>query len=349
MISSKPSMFNGKKTAYQLYRNTILSWAQTLDHANNPIFGLLGYLLSSIELKIFIDLQHQHASLQTDQSSNVFVLVPLPGTRPDSNSITTPDDIALYKVKISDWDYNNQLYQSQIKCIDELKSVMSQSIPAAIQCTVGHPQHGFQFSSANSIFIEMDKFFISSTAADFKEIEAALALPFVVSNSYEEFVVSHRVVHDYCYIAGQPMSNIDKANTFIKAVNHSKVFDSALEYFSLANPNLRDFNFDNLVIFLRSNVERVRHHDSSRAGSASTTNSTKATTARSKPLGSKKEYKPWTADEKRIRCVHYCWTHGPLCSHTSKDCRKPAAGHKPEATLDNPCGGRLVEWVYPTK
>ena len=34
----------------------------------------------------------------------------------------------------------------------------------------------------------------------------------------------------------------------------------------------------------------------------------------------------------------YCWTHG-WCAHNGYDCTSPAAGHIPQATLQNRMGG----------
>jgi hypothetical protein len=36
----------------------------------------------------------------------------------------------------------------------------------------------------------------------------------------------------------------------------------------------------------------------------------------------------------------YCWTHG-VCTHSEDQCRTPAAGHVPTATLHNPEGGSI--------
>ncbi len=49
---------------------------------------------------------------------------------------------------------------------------------------------------------------------------------------------------------------------------------------------------------------------------------------------------PTTKKSKRRtnNLTQYCWTHG-LCSHTGGECRTPADGHKPAATLQNRLGG----------
>ena len=39
----------------------------------------------------------------------------------------------------------------------------------------------------------------------------------------------------------------------------------------------------------------------------------------------------------------YCWTHG-ICSHTSAACQRPAIGHVPAATAENPQGGATSKW-----
>ena len=44
------------------------------------------------------------------------------------------------------------------------------------------------------------------------------------------------------------------------------------------------------------------------------------------------------------RFVHYCWTHGIKCSHSSADCERQAPGHKVEATADNKMDGRTTKW-----
>jgi hypothetical protein len=36
---------------------------------------------------------------------------------------------------------------------------------------------------------------------------------------------------------------------------------------------------------------------------------------------------------------HWCWTHGPNMTHSSKECKHIARGHKDEATKENPMGG----------
>ena len=40
----------------------------------------------------------------------------------------------------------------------------------------------------------------------------------------------------------------------------------------------------------------------------------------------------------------YCWTHGPLCSHSSAECNRRAAGHRAEATNEQRLGGRDEKW-----
>jgi hypothetical protein len=40
--------------------------------------------------------------------------------------------------------------------------------------------------------------------------------------------------------------------------------------------------------------------------------------------------------------VHYCWTHGYKCNHTSSNCPNPANGHKPRATARDTLGGSVA-------
>ena len=47
-----------------------------------------------------------------------------------------------------------------------------------------------------------------------------------------------------------------------------------------------------------------------------------------------------------ITYCHYCWTHGPTCSHPSGECIRKATGHKDEATEANKMGGRTEKWRY---
>ena len=47
-----------------------------------------------------------------------------------------------------------------------------------------------------------------------------------------------------------------------------------------------------------------------------------------------------------VSYTHYCWTHGPTCSHPSCECNRKAEGHKDEATATNKMGGRTEKWRY---
>jgi len=43
---------------------------------------------------------------------------------------------------------------------------------------------------------------------------------------------------------------------------------------------------------------------------------------------------------------HYCWTHGPTCSHPSPERNRKATRHKEEASFTNKMGGRTEKWRY---
>ena len=61
----------------------------------------------------------------------------------------------------------------------------------------------------------------------------------------------------------------------------------------------------------------------------------------------------WLAYEAKMDPNGYCWTHGyrVVRGHCSKTCTNKAAGHKDEATRQNPMGGsqRNKDWVQATK
>ena len=46
-----------------------------------------------------------------------------------------------------------------------------------------------------------------------------------------------------------------------------------------------------------------------------------------------------TGEKNRHPKIHYYWTNGAKCNHTSKKCRFKKQGHKDEATADNKRGG----------
>ena len=54
---------------------------------------------------------------------------------------------------------------------------------------------------------------------------------------------------------------------------------------------------------------------------------------------------PNTPSDRPVAYIHYCWTHGPKCSHPSTECVKKRDGHKDEATAANKLGGRTEKWV----
>jgi len=47
-----------------------------------------------------------------------------------------------------------------------------------------------------------------------------------------------------------------------------------------------------------------------------------------------------------VSYTHYCWTHGPKCSHTSRNYDRHALDHKADATDAEKMGGRTTKWVY---
>ena len=55
---------------------------------------------------------------------------------------------------------------------------------------------------------------------------------------------------------------------------------------------------------------------------------------------------PRTPRDPTVTYTHYCWTHGPKCSHSSFDCNKKGPGHKEEATEANKLGGREKKWQF---
>ena len=55
---------------------------------------------------------------------------------------------------------------------------------------------------------------------------------------------------------------------------------------------------------------------------------------------------PRIVRDAHISYTHYCWTHGPTCSHQSSDCQRKAEGHKDEAKMANKMGGLAEKWVY---
>lgn len=333
-------IFDGSKLLYPIYRISLMNFSKNLDKENNPNLGLLGYLLSKMEFD-----EYSRYKDQTD-SSLEFKLVNPPGNRPVVNQNPSQGDISLYKILISDWEYANRLYLQQQKAIDDLKSAIITSISISIQYTVGKTQSGFQFLSVSDILMQLDAFYFVATNSDLKEYSTSLDVPFILANDFEEFVITHRRVHDFFTRTGQAMSNIDKITKFIKAVNHSKSFDSTIDFFTMSNPTPTTYVFENLVITLRFNIARVRANVKLNPVPVTIASQAAISTGTTIP---KKVFTKWTAEEKKAKKIHYCWTHGPLCTHKSSECKKQAPGHRVEATLDNPCNGRLVEWVSPQK
>ena len=53
------------------------------------------------------------------------------------------------------------------------------------------------------------------------------------------------------------------------------------------------------------------------------------------------------SDQRReMSYIHYCWTRGPKCSHTSGNCNRRAPDHKADANDADKMGGRTTKWMY---
>jgi hypothetical protein len=336
-------VFSGNKPDYQPFRVNILCYSQTLDHPNNPASGLLGLILPQTEYDTVTKINTYVKSEISDDLT--FILIQKPSRRPVYAQITTSngDELTRHKIMVSEWDYANKLYLNQQEDIKLLKAAIIGSLSSSIQLSIGDPISGFLNMNPAEILHSLDLFYLKILASDFVEMKNKLLKPYVLSTDFEEFVTSQKLIHSLFDNVNQPICEVDKVTYFIKAINGEKLFDRIIEFFHFSTAkSVYFYTFASFVSHVRDNLGHIRLQNASSTILSKTT----TTTAASASI-TKKEFKKWNPDEKKAKCIHYCWTHGPLSSHTSSACKKQATGHRAEATLDNPCGGRLVEWVKP--
>lgn len=324
-------LFSGNKLDFQGYRVNLLSIAQKCDKNNNPKFGLLGSVLSKLEYVAYVSYHTQSTIIE----QHSFVEIPAPGPRPMVD-VTSTADIALQKLLISEWVYCEQKYQAQVKAIDDLNQIILNSLPENIQRKVGHPKSGFLNYTSSMILQCLDEYYIVAQESDFLEAANVLAQPYTSSTTFEDIILQHRTVYDFLLFARQPKSEIDKVTNLMNALSHGSQFTSTIDFFKFSHPVQTSRTFDNLVQTLRDNRERFVQVVPA-IGKLGAVAGAAVTVAEKKAKA--------TPAEKAQKYTHYCWTHGPLCSHKSVDCRKKDPGHRDEATMDNICGGRTTAWV----
>ena len=338
------TLFNGERLSYAYQRTQMITLACSMDSDNNAEFGLLGYLLTTRDYTSYILCQNHLASNESNSISVYeFNEIENPGKCPVIPNDLTTDTIVFHKFKYDVWKNANASYNKQQSEIKSLHNHILSSLPKEVQNSIGHPDSGFILYTSPQILARLDAFFIAATTADFLELKTLLQKPFLLSDNFEMFVISHRSIHSYCLTSGQPMSENDKMHTFILAVNHSHVFTPIIDHYTISNPTYKTFHFEGLVAILRDNIKRIRYALTLTVPPAIPSVFSKKPEVASAAVTAKKA--KWTPEEKALKYTHYCWTHGPLCSHKSVDCRKKDPGHRDEATLDNTCGGRTTAWV----
>lgn len=377
-VRSLPS-FSGVRIQYPKHRRLVLNFAASLENKIDHN-GLLGALLPPAEFNQIASSQAQQAAAalvsmagaQTVQIQT-FVHHSHPGARPVSNltAASKPAEHNLYKAALSTWDYDLDRFTKQFEAIQLLKTELLSSLDLVTIAELDDPDYGTQRLTPASILVYLDTKFGTATSADLEANRALLAVPFRLDHDFLEFVQTHRNAHLYADRSRQPISTADQVAMFRHAITHCGVFEKRMYYYFTTHATVLSQDFASFAtdmthewqsVVLPSRATTTVASFAGAAGSSPPVLSISeqvhmAVAAALKGLATIPAGSPPPAGapksspgaRKPLEFVHYCFTHGPLCSHPSKDCKSKAPGHDDNATAANlkdaAFAGRRDKWV----
>lgn len=322
------------KVGYQAWAVACVEYAQSLNAPSGPA-GALGFLLSD----------EDYGGLM---AGAVFAPLEKPGDT----------DVSGYKQRKREYD------QEQ-----EAKATLRRGLFASIPISVLERMPGYD-SAFGTVRLDLRVVWdgvrrraIFSSHTLYEGALTKLAIPYEMGTSMETHISRHAALHRECKAMGFPLNHGDKLRFFIGGVGgYGGPFATTLAVWEEEVgrvPEQRTFeDGDSASQPLSQLVSDAKAKKKASAATAAAgppyeglatvvrraalrfPPSAMATAATFgslvQPMAPAQALLAAAPTQKKA--ADWCWTHG-RCHHSGKDCKRPAPGHRPEATATRPLGG----------
>jgi hypothetical protein len=332
------------KSVFLRWKEAVLDAAENASNIGPQRTGLLGVILPPNEWLEFLELRGFPVEPYA-------VPVQHPGPQP-----TDPNHINI-------WLRLEQRYTEYFNDVAIFRNKLIASLDTATKARLEGGGMGIRGQSISAIWTILIREFNELTSSEVDSLEAQLRVPFQPNQSLTDFLHSHRIIHETLAAHGQPLNEHAKVTNIRMTILGSdpQLRHMWTNWLSLW-PAKRDQTFDRLANFLQSyDMNRQSNSTAMDWEYSNASSHVQPTTHSTKPDAVATAIAPLldairdllTAPKKTFNSKSkttsrsplspsYCWTHG-WCKHGSSDCKNPASGHKPQATVRDQQGGKYVD------
>ena len=188
-------------------------------------------------------------------------IVTIPATPPAAASALT---IKIWERRLAD----NVLVTDNLRT---LKSQLLASVQPADLVTLHDPFFGLLNVTAYTIMAHITELHGTLNRSDFSHLRAQLALNMTPSESLQDFIGTHQLLHDQFAEAQQPLSELDKCHHFREAVKSLPHIHHAIESYLVAHPLVGQQIYRELTVHVLQQAPNFMPTAASMGYTASTT------------------------------------------------------------------------------
>ena len=334
--------FSGNKSDFANFRVTYLDKAALFSSRCNFGFGLIGFLVTPAEW-LALPFPANHVAV-------AFAPILDPGAEPILANNANALAVSVHNADWNTWKLHFSEFQGQRKeCLD-FKNAMLDALDPISRELMKDPIHGTRGITLREIDARLVNAYGVLSSADISKNEDILRVPYHGGNSFRDFAAAQRLAHTVALRNGQPFPEAQKVQFLLAALKPCGIFTLRCQMWQVEFPQVANQTFELLVTAIQEFADNLSHDStSSSSGFTAAVNIsntsdiysliTSAVAAAVANLPSNKT----SVDNVPTRATPaqnsvYCWTHG-IGYHSSANCRNPASGHVPNATLRNKHGG----------
>lgn len=341
-------LFAGDKKSFFMTKLHLLNGAIDIVLNCEPL-GALGLILSPIDYDLFY---RSRFGIQNSDQIFEFAAPVFPGKRPEPLlGTTTRDAVSVFNMMVGVYDDSLKKFNNFLVAKSALKIFILQSLTVDVKNSIQHPLNGFTLMSEKDIYNALILKYGTSSLAELNQIHISLSKSYSITETFDQFVYRHLNGHLFCEQANAPFSMTLKVTMARESLWSCHLFDRIIQLYFDTHHDLASISFSSFIEFIRYDIEEQELSRKSIPFKASKAVATSEIAASvTSDVNKKLMKKPLqlTKDERKLVNVFYCYTHGPLCSHSSADCKHPGEGHKANATNEARLGGRDTKWVRST-
>jgi hypothetical protein len=208
----------------------------------------------------------------------------------------------------------------------QLRQLMIEAIPDRYIGRLRHPRVNYANVHPREMLQHIITNYGTIKPKDLEANRERIKTPWNPDEPIEVVFINGEDCRHFAEEGGDPISDVNYIQILVSIFRQSGVMTDAVKDWTLKP--LADQTVDNAIEHFST---RNEYHQDNKAYLKDTMTAHQAVTS--------PQPHTWEPDES-LKGFYYCWTHG-IATHRGVECKFPAEGHKPNATLKNVQGGSL--------